>query len=202
MNTPYLLACHQCDALSRIEPLPPGSTARCWRCGTVLIREIRNSLDRTLALTITGLILYVLANSFPLLLLNIQSQNQQTSLILGVVELWSQGMWMVAALVMFTIMVIPLLYLLGLLYVLLPLRLGYRPPYAARVFVWTLSLRPWNMVEVFMIGILVAIVKLIHMATIVPGLAMYSFAALIVVLTGSMAVLNPQVVWEKLETGS
>jgi len=201
MDFSSTVACHECDLLHRVEPIPNGAAARCTRCGAVLYRQKRNSLDRSLALVIAGLIVFLLANAFPLLGLKLEGNVKHATLITGVKELYFQGWPELALVVLLTSAVIPLVYLLGLLSILLPLKFDRVPWHLPLVFRFVRSLQPWGMMEVFMLGILVSIVKLAKMATIVPGISLYCFAALIFILAGSIASLDPQIVWKSLERG-
>jgi len=192
-----LIACHECDLLYALHPLPTGSKAKCERCGAILYQNKSNSLDRTLALSIAGLVLFVLANTFPFLAFQMKGQATETNLLTGIVELYKTDMEVLAALVFFTTMLVPLIRLLGLVYILLSLRLNHSPLYLRRFFRFQQSLQPWSMIEVFMLGILVAVVKLDQMASIVPGIGLWSFAALIFVLAAAAASLDPRLVWER-----
>jgi len=194
-----VIACHECDLLHQRRSLPPDGTARCVRCGAALYRRKRNSLDRVLALTVAGLILFIIANVYPFLTFRLEAQIQKTNLITGVMELYQQGMWIVAGVVLVTTIVMPLFELTGMLLVLVPLKLGRRPWKLALLFRTIRSFRPWGMMEVFMIGILVAVVKLVKMANIIPGMALYAFMVLIFVLAASAAALDPHIVWKKLD---
>jgi paraquat-inducible protein A len=197
-----LMACHECDLLQHTPRQRQGGIARCPRCNAVLHRSIRDSLDRTLALTFAGLVLFIVANTFPFLAFKMQGQVTQTTLATGVVDLYRQGMWELSLLVLLTSILVPLLQLLLIIYVLLPLKLNRTPWKLAHVFRFQQSLGPWGMMEVFMLGILVAVVKLADMAQIVPGLALWSFAILIFVLAGAAAALDPEVVWERVGAGA
>jgi paraquat-inducible protein A len=199
VNETQLIACHECDLLHRVQPLPEGGVARCSRCGAVLLHHKRNSLDRTLAYAMAGLVLYVVANTYPFMALKSGGIVQETTLITGVMELYEQEMALVAVLVFLTSILIPLLQVSGMLYVLLPLKFNKIPPKLPQIFRFLRSLQPWSMMEVFMLGILVSIVKLAKMASIVPGLALYSFVVLIFVLAAAAASLDPHLVWERLE---
>ncbi len=199
MGQNTLIACHECDLLHRVRPIEDGAVARCVRCGAVLYRQKHNSLDRTLALTVAGLILFVVANTFPFLAFDMQGQVTQTTLITGVIDLWRQGMVGLAIVVLLTSIVVPGIQLLGLLYTLAPMKLGRVPPHLARVYRFVHALQPWGMMEVFLLGILVSVVKLAGMATIVPGLAIWSFAVLILVLAAAAASLDPRLIWERVE---
>jgi len=195
-----MIACHECDLLYHLPALPEGSVAKCSRCGAVLQRHKRDSLDRTLAWTIAGLILFAVANAFPFLALKSGGLVRETTLITGVVELYKQNMRIVAVLVFLTSILFPVIQLAGILYLLLPLKVKRLPWWKpALVFRFIRSLQPWAMMEVFMIGILVSMVKLAKMATVIPGIAIYSFALLIFVLAAAVASLDPHLVWDRLE---
>jgi paraquat-inducible protein A len=195
-----LIICHECDLPQGLKSLPNGAMARCSRCGAKLRQAKRCGIERALALTIAGLVLFTLANAFPFLAFKMDAQVQQTTLWTGIKELYFQEMAWLAAAVLVTTVVAPFLQLMGLLYVLLPLKLGRLPWKPATVFRGLGFLKPWGMMEVFMLGILVSVVKLGEMGTIVPGIALYSFFALIFVLAASQAVLDPVAVWECLDS--
>jgi paraquat-inducible protein A len=199
MNDAHLMACHDCDLIQRIPMMSEGGTVRCIRCGAVLIQKKRNSLNRALALSMAGLILFFLANSFPFLAFKLETQVRQTTLFTGVRELYAQGLEMLAILVLITTILVPLIQMVCMLYVLLPLKLGLVPGKLPQVFRFVRGLQPWSMMEVFMLGILVSIVKLAKMAKIIPGVALYAFLALIFVLAAMAASLDPHLIWEKWE---
>jgi paraquat-inducible protein A len=196
-----LVACHECDLLQHIPRQRQGGKAYCRRCNAVLHRSVRDSLNRTLALTFAGLVLFIVANSYPFLSFKMQGQVTQTTLATGVIDLYRQGMWEISLLVLLTSMLVPLLQLLLLIYVLLPLKFNRTPWKLPAVFRVLQSLGPWGMMEVFMLGILVAVVKLVDMAQIIPGLALWSFALLIFMLAGAAAALDPEIVWERVGKG-
>ena len=201
MSPSSLIACHECDLLQRVQPLPEGGVAQCMRCGAVLYRQKRDSLDRTLSLTIAALILFVVANTYPFLALKSGGLVKQTTLITGTKELYAQGMEVLALLVLFTSILAPLVHLLGMLYVLLPLKFNRLPRNLPGVFRLVQRLQPWGMLEVFMLGILVSVVKLAKMAKIVPGIALFAFLVLIFVMAASSASLDPHLIWKRWEQG-
>ena len=200
MKTPSTIACHDCDLLYELPPLQEGSVAKCSRCGAVLQRHKRDSLNRTLAWTIAGLILFVVANAFPFLDLKSGELVRETTLITGVMELYKQGMRSVAVVVFLTSILFPAIQLAGLLYLLLPLKVKLLPWWKpALVFRSIQRIHPWAMMEVFMVGILVSMVKLAKLAKVVPGIAIYSFAILIFVLAAAASSLDPHLIWDRLE---
>ena len=196
---PSLVACPDCDLLNRLDG-PATATLLCARCGAVLRRHRPDSIDRTLALVVAALLLFALANAFPFLAMQTGGLVQETTLLSGVHELWRQDLRLLAALVFCTCVLVPAAQLIGLGTILLPLRLGRRPPPGAtRILRLVQAAAPWGMMEVFMLGILVALVKLGHMATIVPGVSVFSFAALIVVMAAALSTLDPALVWARLD---
>ena len=194
-----LIACHDCDLLYSMVPLSHGASANCLRCGAVLYREKGNGLDRTLAFTVTGLVLFVFANVYPLMTFELEGRSQANRLISGVFDLYSQGMWELASLVFLTSILAPAVYLLGMLYVLLPLRLDRQPWMLASVFRAVQGLRSWAMLEVYTLGILVAFVKLADFGTVEPGIALYAFFLLIFALYAADLSLDPRDVWRRVE---
>ncbi len=196
--TKSLIACHECDLLHRVQPLPDGGAARCVRCDALLYYQKKDSLDRTLALTIAGLVLFIVANTFPFLAMKSGGLVRETTLITGIKGLYHQGMEALALLVLLTSILVPFVQIAGMLYVLVPLKVNRVPRNLALVYRFLRSMQPWSMMEVFMLGILVSYVKLGKMAKIVPGLAIYSFVVLIFVLAGAAASLDPRIVWDRL----
>lgn len=194
-----LIACHECDLIQQRINLPENGKAQCGRCGVVLYRCIPNSIDRTSALAISGLVLFVCANVFPFMAFEVSGQSTQATLFSGAVDLYMQQMWALALLVFVTCIGAPLMQLILMLYIFVPLKFGRLPAHTPLVFRSLREVQAWNMIEVFMLGILVALVKLTKMATIVPGLALWSFMALIVVLTAAAAAIDPELVWDKLD---
>ncbi len=195
-----LIACHECDLLQYSIALPDDTVAKCPRCEGVLYRHRRNSTDRTLALAIAGLLLFVVANSYPFLAFRMQGKMVQTTLASGVLDLHDQGMTALAILVLVTSILAPFAELVGLLWVLAPLRMRRRAWGAISVFRFLRRIQVWSMMEVFMLGVLVSLVKLADMAEIVPGLALWSFALLIVVLAAASASMDARDIWRRLET--
>jgi paraquat-inducible protein A len=194
-----LIACHECDLLQKRTEIPPHSKAVCGRCGALLYRHIPGSVERTVAFTIAALVLFICANVFPFLAFEVSGQATQTTLMSGAVSLYLQGMWMLSFLVFVTCIGAPLLQIVLMLYVFVPLKFGRLPAHTPLAFRSLREVQAWNMIEVFMLGILVSLVKLTKMATIIPGLALWSFLGLIVVLAAAASAIDAELVWEKLD---
>lgn len=197
MQDDLLIACHECDLLHRIKTLPEGSTALCRRCNAVLFTHKKDSVNRSLALTITALILFFISNAYPLLEIKTEGLYRATTLMGGVQTLYDQGCWEIALLVLFTAILFPCLEIISRLYILLPLKL-YKKPWKLPVVVkFIQKIKPWGMMEVFMLGILISVVKLVKMMIVIPGPSLYSFFALIFVLTGATSAIDFHSIWEK-----
>jgi paraquat-inducible protein A len=179
--------------------MPDKTIARCPRCNAKLFCNIPDTTDKTLALAFTCLILFVIINIYPFLAMRIEGFVQETHLITGVMELYHQGMPGVALLVLLTILILPLFQILGLIYIYLPMKLGYLPWKTAWVFRAIRYLQHWGMMEVYMLGILVSMIKLAKMATIIPGFASFAFMVLICMLTATLSGLNPNDIWTRLQ---
>jgi paraquat-inducible protein A len=200
MAVPHVIACHDCDLLQRAIALPPGGVAKCCRCDARLYRERHaHSPERAAALLLAALLLFAAANVFPIMGMDVQGHRSAARLIDAVLLIHEEGMPEVAAIVFATTMLAPLFQICLLLAALVPLLTGRTPAYLPRVLRMVHATAPWSMVEVFMLGVLVALVKLVHIATLFPGLGLWSFALLIVTLTGAIGEIHPKDLWHGLQ---
>lgn len=190
-----LIACQECDLLQHEVVLAPYCVALCSRCNAHLYRDTPHGLDRTLALTLSSTFLFILANLFPLVGLEMQKNHHATTLLGAVRLLYEQDLLLVAGLLLTTTVMVPAIELTAMLYILLPLRLGHVAPGLPSVFRVVHAVRPWGMVEVFMLGVLVSVVRLSNFATIESGISLWSFAALMVLLTASAHSFNERNLW-------
>jgi paraquat-inducible protein A len=187
-----LIACHDCDLLQRDVVPPPGGTAACPRCGAIHYRYHPYNRQRALALAIAAAILFLIANLFPIVGIEAQGNRNSTTLLGAVHTLWHEDMPLVAALVLVTTVLAPAFELVLVIWLLmvprpapLPLRL-------------VLMMQPWRMVEVFMLGLLVSVVKLSHLASIEAGVALWAFAALLPLFALLTTTFNPRDLWASM----
>lgn len=199
MSSPRLIACHECDALQRRVSLDPGRRARCVRCGAVLYRRSKGTLDDTFAWTLTAAALLIVANAFPVVSLEVQGQVTNATLFGAARALHGEGMTAVAALVLATLVIAPALELGALLYLIAPLRSGRVAAGFGVLFRLVHALRSWQMFEVFMLGIFVSVVKLSHLASVVPGLGLWAFFGLMFASVAAAASYNEQGIWDHVE---
>ena len=193
------IACTECGQLHQYQFISVGKTACCVRCGAVLYRQRSRMEEISLALTISGLLLYILSNIFPLLGLRAQNVEYELHLLGASLAFWEQDYQIIAVLVVLNIIVFPLLELFSLLVVLLTIRFAWKPRVAIVLYRWMRELKPWGMLEVFMLGILVSVVKLGSMATLIIGPAFWSFVGLVVVMAAATATLDQFTIWQRLD---
>ena len=198
MSSEALVDCHECDLLLREVPLEAGGVARCTRCGCNLYRHQPEGLERSLVFALTALVLFVIANSFPIVSMNSRGLTSSTTLLGAVSVLLRDDMPSVALLVFVTTFLMPALEIGALIYLLLPLKLGRVPPAVPRVFRLLHAVQPWSMVEVFMLGLLVTISKLAAMASVVPGIALWSFVLLMFAVSAAVAGFDVRIFWARV----
>ena len=194
IEVPELQVCAGCDAVVSRQPLLPLEVARCPRCAMELDRHPGGLRKKVLPLAVAGLVMFLIANLFPIVEIRIGGLQSQTTLAGAVVMLNAGGMSVVAFLVLLTTLLFPLAQLLILIYLLVPLSLARRPFGFVTLVRLMQVLRPWGMVEVFLLGVLVALVKLYSLATVILGPALWAFAALTVLLTVVLS-FNPREFW-------
>ncbi len=193
--TGELIACHECGKLYRYLRIAAGLSAICHGCGSLLYRHIPNSLNRSLALYLSAFFLFIIANTFPFLSLELGGRVVNNILLSGGWSLYQQGMGELGLLIFFTSFGFPLFVITGMLYLLLPIRLGFVPPYMGSVYRMVHAIIPWSLVGVFMLGVLIAIVKLQDLANVITGPALISFAVLLVVYSAARANFDPEILW-------
>jgi paraquat-inducible protein A len=192
-----VIACHECDLLQREVALPPGRVARCFRCGAELYRSAHKSVDHTLAFVLAAAMLLIVTNAYPIVGLSIQGKYNATSLYGAVHALWNQKMRSIAALVFLTTFLVPVVELAVMIYLLLPLKFGRIPAGLTVIMRILQSVNPWGMVEVFILGVLVALVKLTHYGSVIPGIALWSFGILTLLMAAAAASFDIRDVWDR-----
>ncbi|MGH8385243.1 MAG: paraquat-inducible protein A [Pseudomonas sp.] len=193
-----LVACHECDLLMRKPVLAHGEKALCPRCGYELYANRYNVVQRSLALVIAALLLFIPANFLPIMQLNLLGQSSTDTVWSGVVALFDTGMQSVSAIVFLCSMGIPLLKLLCQLAVLLSIRFDVGRSYGLLLYRIYHHIREWGMLEVYFMGVLVAIVKLADMAAITVGLGLVCFIGLLLIQVWLEVVMSPHQIWQAL----
>lgn len=181
--TSELLVCPQCDVLHRAVLLGRREVAACVACGCVLARHRSLSVDQLLALTVTAALLFLIANAYPLMIIEVGGMHTEAT-VWGAALLMAGG-WTVwpAAVLALTMFILPLLQIALLLWLLTFARFGRRAPGLRSALVVLHRSRPWSMTEVFLLGALVAIVKLSSWVHVTPEIGIWALASLVILLT-------------------
>jgi len=191
------IACPVCGLIQQVESLPPGNTAECCRCGSVVARAKPSSLGRTAALSLAALVFYVPANLYPIMRMEFHGSFSETTMWDGCVRLFQDGQWLVAIIVFLASLLIPLLKLLGLFFLVTTTR--FKPTFArwlrTRIYVLIEAIGPWAMLDVFLLAILVALVKLGRIATVTSGPGLLAFASVVVLTILASASFDPKQIW-------
>jgi paraquat-inducible protein A len=196
---PVLRECPGCGLLQTVPALTPGSAARCARCPTILRRVSAHRLDHIAALTVAALVLLAVMCSSQLMSVEKAGIYRVADLFSGPEELVRQQMAPVGLVVLFVTLIAPLGRLFAMLYVLIRAQERRPPRHLRRVFAVAERLRPWSMIEVFVLGVFVAYVKLGGLVTIGLQIGVYALFALMVILVWIDSALDREKVWERLD---
>jgi len=180
---PGLVVCEHCDSVYRRRPLGRGELARCERCAAVLYRASRLDIDRWLALTVAAAIVFVIANVCPVIRINLQGLHNESTLWQAAAALAHGAAAPIALPTALSVIIVPFLQISLLGWVLIHARCGRRAPGFAQAMRMLVALRPWSMIEVCLLGILVAVIKLSSMVQVAPGAGIWAMAVLMVLIT-------------------
>jgi len=197
-----IITCHDCGLLQKISHLPEDGAVACTRCDAIL-RKLEHvkaavNIEYLLILVITALVLFIIANSFPIIELHVAGHEVKTSLYGVVHYLFTHSDYFLGGLVFLTAFGGPLIQLSGLLYILLPLKLNFIPPFAPQVYRIVRMITAWSMLEVLMLGLIVSLVKLSAMGTVIPSIALWTFLVLIFFIAAILSNMNAEIIWDKI----
>lgn len=199
MNSTHYDACPECDLLLRYARPKIGEKAHCPRCGFLLSRPHNQSIKRTFALSIAGLIMFFPANLLPMVGLKVLGNVNSGILMSGVIALVNEGMLAVAIVVFLASILFPLVHI-GLS-LLISGHLYFNRPnrYLISWMRWRHHLDEWVMLEVYLLSIIVACVKLMSLAPLSFGLGLYAFVALIIITTMLTAGVDNALFWQRID---
>jgi paraquat-inducible protein A len=194
-----ILCCPTCGLTLQVHPLSRGQRAECPRCGSNVSEGPHGSLHLTAAFALAALILYVPANLYPILRMHMYGAYSESTVWDGVVSLAQHNQWLVAVIVLMASLVIPVLKLLGLLYLVLSTWLGFGGRMRERTRVYRLIdvIGPWSMLDVFLLAVLVALVKLGSIATVMPGPGLVAFSLVVVLNMLATQSFDPKMIWQR-----
>lgn len=196
-----VLSCRSCGLAQTVALGGPGdgdNVAECVRCGSLLAERKAGSVIPTVALSLAALVLYVPANLYPILMMDRYGLHSETTVWEGVAELLRQGYWFVAAIVFMASIVVPMLKLAGLFFLSITGAAGSRRWRRQRTHIYNFIevIGPWAMLDVFLLAILVALVRLGQLATVTPGPGLAAFAGVVVLTILASALFDPRLIWQ------
>lgn len=194
-----LVACPHCDLLQRLPQVAVGASVRCPRCNKELWRRREDSLNRTFALTVAALVLYVVANTVPMLGLTAVGHQAFTTVFGGALQLWRDEQQIVAVLVLFAAVISPALQIAFLLLIMVGSRRERAPAWVGTLLRHVPATRTWSMIEVMLLGVLVALTKIADYATVIPGVALFAVGGLVFLFAAMQSSFDPREVWDKVE---
>lgn len=193
------MACPRCDHLYDLSDLKDGDKARCTQCTELLTVYRADGLHRVLAGSLAALIFLVVALAYPFMSFRSSGVESVMTIPSGLARLVAEGMPDLAVIVATVILVIPATILWLASSLSLALILGWRTSWTKPVARWIFHLKAWSMAEVFMIGVVVSLVKIMHMATVIIGLSFWAYVGFIICFTMALANLDAYQVWGRIE---
>ena len=194
-----IVACPDCDLLQSVPDLPRGGKARCSRCACTIATRMAEPIDLPLALTVTAAIVFIVANTAPLMSLSAVGRNATTTIIGGAYQMWFQGQEITAMVVAFCAVIAPAGYLVFMLTVLFAARRPPAPQWIGEMLRGAEFMQPWSMNEVMLLGILVALIKIAELASVEAGIGMYAVGALVILFPAIMVTFDEEEVWQRVK---
>lgn len=198
-NLSGLMACPDCDLLLKKASPVTGHKIKCPRCGTVIRSIVNDSITKALAASLTGLLLYLPAMMEPIMTFCIAGMTGSGNVINAFFSLVGNGYYFVGGMVLLTSILFPLLKLFFLFLVSFSLKFNC---FKSRLPGWFRTyqhLSEWGMVEVYMLGILITIIKMHGMAEIDYNIGFLCFFLLVFITTASSVMVDEEAFWEKME---
>ncbi|MBU0993654.1 MAG: paraquat-inducible protein A [Proteobacteria bacterium] len=194
-----LISCHICGKLFRDIPVAKGKRKKCARCGATLHTRKPESLARTWALVISGLILYIPANVYPIMTVTQFGRGTPDTIISGIIALFNNGLWSIGVIIFVASVLIPVLKLVVLVLLLLSVHFRWKWNPRQRTLVYKIveKIGKWSMLDIFMISILAALVKLGFLLNVTPNRGASAFGAVVVVTMFASMSFDPRLIWDR-----
>ena len=192
------VVCHDCAHVHRRVVLRPGQTATCRQCGAVLYRQRHRPLSRGIAFLLAALVLWVLTHVFPLVTLSLEGITRTATLLTGVVAIADAGLWPLALMVLAFTSVVPGTKIATGLVATFAAARGWRHPLARAAFAWSRRQTRWAMLEIYLLGLIVAYVKLVEHARIGIEPGVLALVATMLCLAAADVVIEPEAVWSRI----
>lgn len=190
-----LAGCPDCDLLVRKKKPERGCNITCPRCGAVLLKYNNESANLTLALSLSGLFLFIPACLLPLLKFSVLGFTGKCTMVKASVAMFTGGYWWMGFLVMFCSIIVPFIILSILFIISFFMKIGRRPCFLGKTIKAYQYLTEWTMLDVYMIGLLVALIKLKDFGDVFSGPGLYSFVGLLLTMILATLTFDSQHVW-------
>ncbi|ART81082.1 paraquat-inducible protein A [Oceanisphaera avium] len=194
-----LRVCHECDLLLALPRLKNGENAHCPRCEHQLVKRHTNAAERSLALALSTLIALALSVAFPFLSFNISGIGNRIELTDTAATLVSLHYPLIALSVLLTVIILPALYLCSLVWLSIGMIQQKKLPRSRRIARTLGYMTPWMMADVFVIGTLVSLIKIIGMADIELGLSFWTFCVYALLLLLTIQSVDRDWLWQYLD---
>lgn len=195
-----LRVCHECDLLLALPPLKTGEKANCPRCNHTLVRRQASAAERSLALAIATLMMLGLSLSFPFLGFSLQGVGNGIELSETVSSLIGFNQFLVALIILLTVLILPLLYLIALSWLCIGIIRGQPLPKSPLLARTLKHVTPWMMADVFVIGTLVSAIKIVGMAEVELGLSFWTVCAYALLLLFTTQSVDRDWLWQALDS--
>jgi len=199
INSTHYLACPDCDCLFTAPETSEGDRVVCPRCSAHLLTRRADFVNHATALVTAAAVFFLLANLFPFMTLKADYRESDMRLIESMTGLEQQGFPLLAGMVGMFLLAAPTFVLGAMLYILIPLLRGERRRWSLHLCRAMDEARRWNMVEVYLLGALVSLLKLGKLATLTLGVSFWAFVAFILCFASAVTILDPAQLWKKLE---
>jgi paraquat-inducible protein A len=194
----HYISCHECDEISIISAPHKVGRYKCSNCGHLLYANKPEMIEKVFAYNLAALILFAVTNYFPFLSFHVIGNTAHANFTTSIYYLFQEEQWMMGGIILMTTIVVPLTRILLYLILFGPLYFGYLPRYSVQILKWLESLLPWGMLDVFLVGVLVSMVKLIKMGTIIPGTSLWAFMIMVFVLAAAQVTFEPHQIWDRI----
>lgn len=198
-NNKQLIACQQCDALYDKPELKQGQSAKCMRCGSTMLERKIDSIERSFNWSLAGILLLMPAILLPIMGVTLAGQYHHASLLDCILALIDRGFFMIATLVFLFAIAVPVVRLFGAFYVTYSFKFKKLKPSLLYFFRAFHHLDNWAMLNVFMLGIVVSMYKLIDDTELSVNMGLLAFILWLISSTMASAALDPDYIWQKLE---
>lgn len=194
-----MIACQQCDALYDKPQLKQGQSAKCTRCGSVMAERKVDSIDRSFYWSFAGILLLVPAILLPIMGVTLAGQYHHASLLDCILVLIDRGFFMIAILVFLFAIAVPVVRLLGSFYITYSFKYDKLKPSLLYFFRAFHHLDNWAMLNVFMLGIIVSMYKLLDDTELSINMGLLAFILWLISSTMAASALDHDFIWQELE---